>query len=100
MHSKYIASLSVEDWIRMPIEPTSKASIIWKALVLAFPIVGNRLCWKAGNWRSIKLSIDPWVGCDGQHKLFEDLIEHLRQQDIITLADVAIPGQVNYGTHE
>jgi len=76
----------------MLIKPTSNASIIWKALVLAFPIVRNQLCWKAGNWRSIRLSIDPWVGCDGQHKLFEDSIEQLRQQDIINLADVAVPG--------
>ena len=35
---------SMEDQIKMSIKQTTNATIIWEALVLAFPIVGNWLC--------------------------------------------------------
>jgi hypothetical protein len=56
--------LSMEDWIRMHIKPSSNSFIIWKALVLAFPSIRNWLCWKVENGRNIRLGPNPWVVYD------------------------------------
>jgi hypothetical protein len=58
MQSKYFPSKSIEEWIKEPRKST-KESIVWKALVRAFPMVGKCLAWKIGNGRSVRLGEDP-----------------------------------------
>jgi hypothetical protein len=51
VNSKYFTNLVVEEWIRFP-KRSLKGSIVWKALVDAFPLVGNWKIWKIGNeWK-------------------------------------------------
>jgi hypothetical protein len=40
---KYIAPDTMEEWVRNPVKRIQNASIIWKAIVTAFPLVGNWL---------------------------------------------------------
>jgi hypothetical protein len=40
---KYLALYSVEEWIRNPVKKLQNASIVWKAVILAFLLVGNWL---------------------------------------------------------
>jgi hypothetical protein len=40
MNSKYFPNLSIEKWFRLP-EKSSKGSIVWKALVYTFPLIGS-----------------------------------------------------------
>jgi hypothetical protein len=53
---KYIHPLSVLDWIRAPNKSVISASIVWKALVQAFPLVGK---WLA--CRSVRLGVNLWI---------------------------------------
>jgi len=38
--SKYFANQTIEDWFHTP-SKSSKGSIVWKAIVEAFPLIGN-----------------------------------------------------------
>jgi hypothetical protein len=49
VHQKYIAPLSILEWIHIPSKTSSGASIIWKALIKAFDLVGNGLVWRVGS---------------------------------------------------
>jgi hypothetical protein len=40
MSSKYFTNLTVEEWFHVPLK-SLKGSIVWKALVKAFPLVGK-----------------------------------------------------------
>jgi hypothetical protein len=51
-------------------------SIIWKAMGLAFQLVGNLLMWKVGR-EKVKVGIDPWVGSGGLYKLPDKVIATL-----------------------
>jgi hypothetical protein len=46
MIQKYTEPDSVEDWIRSPTKSHQNALIVWKSLILAFPLVGRWLIWK------------------------------------------------------
>ena len=37
-------------------------SIIWKAIVLSFPLVGMLLVWGVVNGENVWVGSDPWVG--------------------------------------
>jgi len=38
------------------------ASVIWKAVILSFPLIGKWLVWKVGAGNRVRLGNDPWVG--------------------------------------
>jgi hypothetical protein len=38
----------LEDWNRTPRKLFQKASVIWKAVILSFPLIRNWLLWKVG----------------------------------------------------
>jgi hypothetical protein len=61
MCSKYMVSLSVADWFRTPVK-YSKGSIIWKAMVEDFPLVGVWTIWKIGSGHCIRVEEDSWLG--------------------------------------
>jgi hypothetical protein len=46
---KYIESIPLETWIRSPQKSLKGASVIWKAVINAFPVIENGLAWKIGN---------------------------------------------------
>jgi len=56
---KYIEPFSVEEWIINPTEACHDVSIIWKAIVLVFPLIGRWLVWKAGKGNRVRLGEDP-----------------------------------------
>jgi hypothetical protein len=45
MNAKYIALDSMEDYIQKRLKVWGGGSIIWKALVKAFPLLGKWLVW-------------------------------------------------------
>jgi hypothetical protein len=62
MKWKYIAHLSLEDWIRMSVKSIGMSYIIWKAHVKDFSIVGNSLAWTVENKSKVRIGGDCWVG--------------------------------------
>ena len=65
---------SIHEWIRKRDKTYKNGSIGWKALVLAFPLVGNSLAWLVGNGRKIIVGEDPWSGARERYKLSEGLV--------------------------
>ena len=47
------------------------ASIIWKALVQAYDLIGTGLVWRVGSGSRVRLGMDPWVGSSRSHLLPE-----------------------------
>lgn len=52
-------------------------SIVWKATLDAFKVIGQGLSWQVGNNESIRIGRDPWVGCDENFALPPGLIRQL-----------------------
>eukprot|EP01018_Ginkgo_biloba_P015473 Gb_20637 [translate_table: standard] len=52
---------SVEDWIRSTTQYSNGASVVWKVVVQAFPLVGMWLMWRVGNGSRVHIGQDPWV---------------------------------------
>jgi hypothetical protein len=61
MWSKYFPNLLVVEWFRKP-NNSSKGSIVWKALVEAFPLVGYSVVWKIGDGKKVMVGEDPSLG--------------------------------------
>ena len=78
MVEKYIAPDLVEDWIRKNNKSHQGGLVIWKEVVKAFDVIEDSLAWNLGNGRKLKVGEDPWVGCNQQHRLSENLVEPLR----------------------
>lgn len=53
--------------------------VIWKDVVLAFSLIGNWSVWKVGLGNKVTVGEDPWVGCDGRHRLPRKMVEGLRE---------------------
>jgi hypothetical protein len=77
MNSKYFPSLSISDWFREPLKST-KGSIVWKALVQAFPLVGKWTVWHIKNGEKVRLGEDPWLGDGNNYKLSQPLLQFLK----------------------
>jgi hypothetical protein len=66
-------------------------SIIWKALIKAFDLVGTGLVWRVGSGRLVRLGLDPWPGCQLGHILLEGLRQRLASGGFFHLAQVSDP---------
>ena len=55
-------------------------SILWKALVLAFPVVGYWLVWKVGKGYKVRIGADPWSVSGFLYRLPWDFIVTLQNQ--------------------
>lgn len=77
LEQKYVAPNSIIEWIRNPNKSSLNSSIMWKALIKAFDLVGGGIAWKVGIDRSIRVGVDPWAGCGWNHILPNHLIEAL-----------------------
>jgi hypothetical protein len=81
LHSKYFANLSIVEWFHFPVK-SSKGSIMWKALVEAFPLVGKWTVWKIGNGRNVRLGEDPWLGA-GDANTDEKFSLSISQEEVL-----------------
>jgi hypothetical protein len=88
---KYIEPIPVEIWIRSQQKSIKGASVIWKAIINAFPVIENGLAWKIGNGQCFRLGKDPWPGSEGQHILSDQLIQHLSTLGIESLNNLVDP---------
>ena len=59
MITKYLKGLSIEDWFRLERKNTHGASIVWKEMEKAFPLVGNWTSWKVSNKIMVQIEEDP-----------------------------------------
>ena len=64
-------------------------------MVQSFGVVGNKLAWKVGDGKKLRVGEDPWVGSTLQHLLPGHTVEALRQRDIIYIYQLAPPIQKN-----
>lgn len=90
-YHKYIWSRNILDWVRLPTWPKSGISSVWKALLNSLPLIRDNLVWRVNDGSLVRIGMDPWPGCEGRHILPDDLIQHLRSQEIKVLADIADP---------
>jgi hypothetical protein len=51
-----------------------KGSIVWKALVEAFLLIGQWTAWRVGNGCRIRIGEDPWIGVGDDFKFFDPLL--------------------------
>lgn len=90
IYQKYIAPLSMIDWIRLDHKRCSGVSIIWKAIVRAFDLVGDNLAWSVGNGHKFLIGRVVWAGGD-QVLLSEELCIALSHRRFTFLHQVANP---------
>ena len=91
IHKKYIAPLTLLDWIRIDNKRRSGVSIIWKAIVQSFDLIGKGLAWSIGNGRKFLVGRVPWAGGDRYHLLLEELYATLEHRIYTFLYQVADP---------
>ena len=60
--SKYCSRAILTNWIRNPDKTFKNGSIGWKAMILAYPLVGHWISWKIGDRRQVRVGEDPWHG--------------------------------------
>ena len=48
--------------------------------------------WKIGTSATVRLGLDPWVGCKWRHLLPSYLIEKLHSIGVYSLKDIGVPG--------
>jgi hypothetical protein len=88
---KYVAPLSILEWIRSPGSRTTGISVMWKAVQRAFDVVGNSLTWQVGSGNSLRIRRDPWAGCLREHLLPDDLYTTFERGGYFHLAQIADP---------
>jgi hypothetical protein len=79
----------MESWIRQAQKTLKGASVIWKAVIKSFSVIGNGLAWKVGNELRVRLGADPWMGSEGKHILSDHLIHSLRLKGLVSLNSLA-----------
>ena len=81
---KYIAPVSVEDWIQSLVKSHAGGSIIWKVVVKSIDVIESSLAWYVGNGRKLRVGEDSWVGCIQQHRFPDHTMEVLRRKVLYT----------------
>jgi hypothetical protein len=84
MKYKDMHDMLVEDWLQIP-RKSSKGSIVWKALVQAFPLVCQWMGWRIGNRRKVRVAEYPWMGVENDYSLFYPLVYSLHSNDSFSL---------------
>jgi len=81
----------MEEWIRIPSKERSNCSIIWKATIKSFHMVGEGLAWRVGNGTKVRIGSDPWPGGGINHILPISLIGQLHTQGFYHLNQIVDP---------
>lgn len=76
---------SVEDWIQDHVKNFHNISVIWKVVLLAFPLVGNLLAWSVWRGTKVQVGVDHWIACGEDYKLPVHIIQNLRSRGIYNL---------------
>jgi hypothetical protein len=100
MKQKYIELDFMEDWIRSPTKSHQNALIVWKVVILAFPLVGRWLIWKVGRGNKVRLGEDPWVGYGVSYRLSENLVQIIRVKGYYKLCQVVDRDLTTIWKHE
>lgn len=79
----------MEYWSRRRPKSHQNISIVWKAIVLAFPLVGKWLVWKVGKGNKVTLQEDHWLGCGDSFRLSRNLFQTLQEKGLYKLPHVA-----------
>ena len=61
-------------------------------MLWSFDLIGDFLVWKVGNGASVRIGMDPWVGCKWRNLLPPHLIDKLHSVGIFSLKDIGCPG--------
>ena len=63
IHPKYILPLSMDQWFRCRNKSTRNVSIIWKAMINAYDIIGDWMAWRISNGKMICIGKYPCHVC-------------------------------------
>jgi hypothetical protein len=85
---KYVSPTTLLDWIRDPWKSIKNVSNHWKAMVLAFLVIGNSLTLKVGNGKNVRIGSDPIMGCGEYVFITPNLINHLHEKGIFNLHQI------------
>jgi hypothetical protein len=88
---KYIHLDSIEDWIRRLVKDCLNCSIIWKALLKPFLVIGDRLAWRIGKGSKVRIDIDPWPGSGHSRILLDDVKGELHTNGDLFLNQIVDP---------
>ena len=66
---KYIAPESIFSYIRREHRGTGSHSIIWKVVLNSLPLIREGLTWRIKQGNSVRIGIDPWIGCGNMQRL-------------------------------
>jgi hypothetical protein len=58
---KYISPDTVDECIHRPVKVATQCTIIWKALINSFQVVGEGLVRKVGNGQRVRIGANPWT---------------------------------------
>jgi hypothetical protein len=86
---KYIAPETVENYIRSPNKSHKTGSMLWKALISSFPVIGEGLAWRIDRGNILCIGADPCPGSGNSHILPLELINLLHRKNIFLLSHLA-----------
>eukprot|EP00253_Pinus_taeda_P027341 PITA_27341 len=92
---KYIKPLNVLDWFCSR-QNTHNVSIIWKAVINTIPLLRDGLTWCIREGNSVRIGLDPWVGCGNTHRLPDGLIRHLNDRGITHIRHIGDPANSTF----
>jgi hypothetical protein len=67
VYQKYISLESLEDWVRSPVKRRSNCTIIWKALINLFPVIGEGFVLEGRERKEVRIGVDLWHGSGNSH---------------------------------
>lgn len=97
---KYIHPELIKEWIRSLAKERENCTIIWKALLKSFPVIGERLAWKVGRGNKVRVGTGPWPGSGNNHILPEELVRHLNTNGIFYIYQIADPSRTTIWSQE
>jgi hypothetical protein len=82
---KDIAPDSLVEYIRKEHKSIQNVSNQWKALSLAFLVIGSYLAWHVGDGTQVRIKVDAIMGCNRNVFLPRALVHHLQEVGRTTL---------------
>lgn len=76
------------EWIKKLVKKVQNSFVIWKSILNAFPLIEKWLIWKIRNGSKFLLGKDPWIGCNENHVLSDNLVHALNGGGFFYLSQV------------